>query len=102
MEGRIFACRFTKAKVCRDEDESRRCIRTSTPLEIVDLSSGLGVARSIRTSAGGDMLGRHDISGVVEWCLQALNLDGLLTGSFPLDRVNQAIIEMRDGRPFVI
>jgi len=46
----------------------------STPLEIVELSSDLGIARSIRTSAGGDMLGRHDIARLVKWCLQGTQL----------------------------
>jgi len=45
----------------------------------------LGIGRSLRTSAGGDMRGRYDIARLVDWYMQGkLDFDGLVNETYPL------------------
>ena len=62
-------------------------------------SSDLGIGRSIRTSAGGDLRGRSDTPKLVDWYMEGkLLFDPLITGVYPLEQINAAIDELRTGK----
>jgi len=81
---------------------SGRCVVVGMLRDDATLSltpGDLGIGRTIRTSAGGDLRGRHDGPRLVDWFMQGkLDFEGLVNDTYPLDRINEALAGLRTGR----
>lgn len=59
----------------------------------------LGIGRTLRVSAGGDLRGRSDPPKLIDWYMSGkLMFDQLITEVYRLDDINTAIAEQRAGR----
>jgi len=81
---------------------SGRCVVVGMLRDDATLSlspEDLGIGRSLRTSAGGDLRGRHDTARLVDWYMQAkLDFDGLVNDTYPLEQINDALSALRAGK----
>ena len=67
--------------------------------EITLDKSDIGIGRSFKMSSGGDFKGRYGAAKLVDWYMQGkLDFDTLINDHYPLERINEAMDALREGK----